>query len=151
LGLKEQDKIFNPAVRFRAGQREQHLGALREELTKWKAEKAGIAILDPDKGIHDSQKSNLFITLGEVNTLVEIARKHIVAVYHHKNAGQLSYLDLVRRFFPRPAMAYDFGAAALCFVHLKAEQLQKVGEVFTAHLNPARFLANEALLLTEQA
>jgi hypothetical protein len=145
LGLKEKDKLFNPPVRFRAGQREKHLTALRQELLLWKPERTGIAILDPDKGVHDSQKSNQFITVNEVKALVELTKEHIVAVYHHKNAGSISYLDLIGRFLPRPAMAYDFGAAVLCFVHTETDKLQKVSDLFSARLNPARILRNQVL------
>jgi len=139
LMLNDNDKLFNPLKkRFRTYQRKQHLKALSEELSNWNPVTTGIAILDPDKGVHNSQKSNLFVTVAEVNTLAE---KHIVAVYHHKNAGRISYLDLVKCFLPRPAIAYDFGAAVLCFVHTEAEKLKKVADTFSANLNPARLLS----------
>lgn len=80
LQLGEMDKLFNPTVRFRATQREKHLTALRDALSKSKPEKPGIAILDPDKGVHASLKSNMFVTLDEVNSLVEIAKPNMVAV-----------------------------------------------------------------------
>lgn len=140
LGLEEKDRLFSPTERFRRTQRERHLAALRDDLSNWEPEKPGIAILDPDKGVHDLLKSNLFLTVDEVKDLSEIARPQMIAVYHHKNAGKISYSDLVGRFMPRPAMAYDFGAAALCFVHSDAEQLRNVRKVFSDRLNPARVL-----------
>lgn len=145
LGLQEQDELFNPALRFRGNQREKHLSALRAELSQWEPEKPGVVILDPDKGVHDSLKSNLFITIDEVKGLVEAAKGNVVAVYHHKNAGSLSYLDLVGRFMPRLSLAYDFGAALLCFVHSRVEHLRRVQQGFAANLNPARILPNKAL------
>lgn len=151
LGLQEQDKLFNPALRFRGNQREKHLSALRVELSQWEPEKPRAVILDPDKGVHDSLKSNLFITIDEVNGLVKAAKASVVAVYHHKNAGSLSYHDLVGRFMPRPALAYDFGAAVLCFVHSDAEHLRRVQQGFAVNLNPVRILLNKALQQTGPA
>ena len=148
LGVQEEDRVFNPTSRFRSSQREEHLSALRAELPKWEPDKPGIVILDPDKGLHDSLKSNLFLTVDEINGLVGVAKKLIVAVYHHKNAGSLSYLDLVERFVPRPAMAYDFGAAALCFIHSEVEKLRQVRDVFATQLNPERILPNKELQRT---
>lgn len=150
LGMKEEDELFNPVVRFRATQREKHLNVLRDHLSNWKPEKPGIAILDPDKGVHESLKSNLFLTVEEIDGLVGANRAHVIAVYHHKNAGGISYLDLVARFTPRPAFAYDFGAAVLCFGHSEVGHLQHVRGVFS-QLNPGRVLLNQALQQTVAA
>jgi hypothetical protein len=141
LGLQEQDQVFNPEQQFRgAQQRPNHLSALRRELAQWAAGKRGIAMLDPDKGVRaqTGKNKNMFITVPEVNDLVAAAGRHVVAVYHHKGTGSLSCQEIVERL--KPAIAYDFGAAHLCFISAEKKHLQRIRRVFEMSLNPSRMV-----------
>ena len=143
LGLEEGDRVFNPTERFRGNQRENHVIALRKELSEWKPKNTGVAILDPDKGVHDSERRCQYVTVGEVNGLTDVGAGHIIAVYHHRNAGRILPTDLVGRFSARSAVAYDFGAAVLCFVHTEMTNLQRIREVFITKLNRERILPKQ--------
>lgn len=142
LGLEKIDRLFNPASRFRAAQRRKHLDELQDTLSNWSPESSCIVVLDPDKGVHDSRNNNQFITVDEVNSLANAAKGHVVAIYHHKNAGKISYHELVTRFMPLPAIAYNFGAAALCFVHSDSGRLRDIRQTFEVHLARNRVLAS---------
>ena len=148
LGLSTSDRIFNPPVRFRSIGRARHLEALREELSTWGPGQAGIALLDPDKGVHDSRRSNLFVTVGEINALLEIANGPVIAIYHHRNAGSISCSGLLERLIPRPAVAYRFGAAILLFAHTEVAPLRKISNALVAELNAKRIELNQVLRST---
>ena len=115
-----------------------------EKVKKIAEEQVGtnVILLDSDKGIHRRDRNNKFVHRAEVADLVSKAKGKVVAVYHHRNAGNLSYRDALDLFPKIPRFGYNFGAAAILFFQGPdgKDVFQQVRKVVEAQLNPKRVL-----------
>lgn len=99
-----------------------------------------VVLLDPDKGIDSEKQTCEFISLNEVSQLAAANKACVIGVYHHKLAGKFRYERLVTSVRPKGAFAYNFGAAAICFVSHDSSRLKELKSLLTKELNHSKII-----------
>ena len=142
LQLSEKTDLFNPdGLLFRGQDRVRYLKELRASVSSGGFSSVHVILLDPDKGIHESKRSNLYITSSEVIGLISENLDKTIAVYHHKNAGGMDYQAVLKAFSHFNSFAYNFGAAAICFIQDGEQPIYRIKDIVFHGLNSERVLA----------
>ena len=141
LQLGDKIYLFNPnGLLFRGHDREKYLEELIHSVSSGPFSSVAVVLLDPDKGIHNSKKSNKYIALSEVADLARQNPNKTIAIYHHKNAGGFDYRTLLERLSHFNTFAYDFGAAAIFFIQNGTQPMTRIKDILYSGLNPKRLL-----------
>ena len=98
-----------------------------------------VVLLDPDKGIHSQKQTCKFLSINEISELTAANEECVVGIYHHKGAGGYLYANLVAALSPLHSFAYDFGAAAICFVSHN-NRLEDLKSFLRDELNPSNLM-----------
>ena len=149
LQLNGKASLFNPdGLVFRGHLRKRYIEELKVSVSSSDLSSFQVVLLDPDKGMHEFKKTNVYIAISEVKSLIKESRKKTVAIYHHKNAGGMNYLTVLEKFSSFNSFAYDFGAAAICFFQEEAQPITLIKDFLRSELNSKKVLEyafNQAL------
>lgn len=120
--------------------RGRHLKLVECAIRSNKYNSSRVVLLDPDKGIHKSARTNKVLHVDEFKQLLRAAHRKVLAVYHHKNTGNLAYADVKELFPNTPSFHYDFGAAAVFFLCGPRARtlLSKTEKLVKLHFNQVR-------------
>jgi len=141
LKLDKKVSLFNPdGLAFRGHLRKKYIEELKVTVSSSDFSSFHVILLDPDKGIHEFKKTNVYIAIPEVESLIKESPKKTVAIYHHKNAGGLNYSNVLERFSSFNSFVYDFGAAAICFFQEETQPITLIKKFLRSELNSKRVL-----------
>jgi len=126
-------------LNFWGNQRKEYIAWMQATALSLTIPEHKVIILDPDTGVRLNVPSNQFMLVSELQQLAMGKNEMILAVYHHKHAGKLSYEMLSDSLGGIGGVAwYDFGSAALFFLSSNRKLIGKLLDTLRRELNPNR-------------
>ena len=120
-------KVMNkPPLAFRYPTRGNYFEWMMQSIRPLPSSNQSMILLDPDKGIDSNKQTCEFLAMSEVSELVAVNKRCVVGAYHHRNVGGFSCEQLLERLKPVHSFAYDFGAAAMCFMSQDNKRLAEL-------------------------